>query len=167
MVEDTPHPENFFPNLPHEQYVERAIQLAREAGERGDDPYGSLLVDPEAGADGEILMEEHNAVVSASDVTHHPELRLAERAARELSSAVCQRAIMYTSTEPCPMCAGGIRLAGLAAVVHSVSAARAADLAGHENYVASAEIYERTDAGVRSLGPVLPEDGAAIHETFR
>lgn len=167
MSSDTPHPDEFYPDLAHEQYIERAIQLAREAGERGDDPYGSLLVDPEAGTDGEIVMEERNAVVSASDVTHHPELRLAERAARELSPEVCQRAVMYTSTEPCPMCAGGIRLTGLAAVVHSVSAAHAADLAGHENYVASAEIYDGTNASVRSLGPILPEEGAAIHETFR
>lgn len=65
------------------------------------------------------------------------------------------------------MCAGGIRIAGLAAVVHSVSAERAAELAGHDDALPSRVVYERTGADVASLGPVLPEAGAAVHREYR
>lgn len=162
----TDDPAQKYPDLDHEQYVERALTLAREAGDRGDGPYGSLLVDPEAEGGPTVLAEARNATVTESDLRAHPELTLAERAGRELDPTVRARTIMYTSTEPCPMCAGGIRIAGLAAVVHSVSAEHAARLAGHDDVLPSREVYDRTGAAVDSLGPVLPEAGAAVHETY-
>jgi len=166
-VPDTPHPETVYPDLDHEQYTERAIELAREAAARGDDPYGSLLVDPDAPDGPTVVREARNAVITESDLREHPELHLAEWAGRELDPAVRGRTIMYTSTEPCPMCAGGIRIAGLAAVVHSVSAERAAELAGHDDAHPSRLVYADTGADVQSLGPVLPEAGAAVHRDHR
>lgn len=163
----TPDPTDVYPELDHERYTERVLELAREAAERGDDPYGSLLVDPAAPDGPTVVAEERNAVVTDDDVRRHPELSLAERATRELEPQVRERTIMYTSTEPCPMCAGGIRIAGLAAVVHSVSAERAAELAGHDDALPSRVVYERTGADVASLGPVLPEAGAAVHREYR
>jgi len=166
-VTDTPAPETVYPELDHERYTERAIELAREAAARGDNPYGSLLVDPEASEGPTVLREARNAVVTEDDLREHPELHLAEWAGRELDPAVRERTIMYTSTEPCPMCAGGIRIARLAAVVHSVSAEQAAELAGHDNAHPSRLVYDDTGTDVQSLGPVLPEAGAAVHRDHR
>ena len=163
----TPDPTAVYPALDHEQYTERALELAREAAARGDDPYGSLLVDPDTPDGPTVVAEARNAVVTADDLREHPELHLAEWAGRELDPAVRGRTIMYTSTEPCPMCAGGIRIAGLAAVVHSVSAERAAELAGHDDALPSRAVYDRTGADVQSLGPVLPDAGAEIHRENR
>jgi tRNA(Arg) A34 adenosine deaminase TadA len=58
--------------------------------------------------------------VTESDPRRHPELDLAVEAKREFTADERARTVMYTSTEPCPMCAGGLRSAGLARVVYSV-----------------------------------------------
>ncbi|MFB6117054.1 nucleoside deaminase [Halosegnis sp.] len=146
--------------LNHEQYMERALTLAREAGDRGDEPFGSLLVHAE---DGEILMEERNAVNTADDIRRHPELTLAQRAAHEFDAATRHETVLYTSTEPCAMCTGGIYIAELGGVVYSVSAERAGELTGGDFVVPSATLFERGRRDVPVRGPVLGEAGEQVH----
>jgi tRNA(Arg) A34 adenosine deaminase TadA len=149
--------------LDHERHVERAVELAREAGERGDGPYGSVLV-----RDGEVVAESSNREETRDDIALHPELSLARRAAREATPAERARTVMYTSTEPCSMCATGIAFAGLGAVVYSVSGARAAELAGRApRGIPSEEVFDRWNADVTVRGPVRPEAGDAVHEAYR
>lgn len=148
--------------LDHEPHVRRAIDLAREAGERGDGPYGSVLV-----RDGQIVMEETNRENTDDDIALHPELTLARRAAHELDSDARAEAVMYTSTEPCPMCAGGIAIAGLGGVVYSVSAERLADEFGGPEGVPCGEIFERRGCKIPVVGEVLEAEGMELHREFR
>ena len=143
----------------HESHMERAIELAREAGERGDGPYGSVLV-----KDDDIVMEERNAVNSEDDIALHPELTLARRAARERDDAA--DLVMYTSTEPCPMCSGGIDIAGLRAVVYSVSGERAAELAGGSGLLASTAVFDGGRSGVEVLPDVCKAEGEQVHREY-
>ncbi|MFR9777211.1 nucleoside deaminase [Micromonospora sp. MS34] len=101
-----------------EKFLRRAVAIASEAGASGERPFGSLLVD----ADGTILIEDHNTVVSDSDITAHPELKLARWAARELAPDVAAGTTMFTSCQPCPMCATAIARSGLGRVVYALSA---------------------------------------------
>ncbi|MFB7502063.1 nucleoside deaminase [Streptomyces broussonetiae] len=100
-----------------EELLRRAIAIAARAIPLGDAPYGSLL----AGPDGEVLAQAHNTVRRDNDITAHPELKLARWAARELDPRTAARTTMYTSCQPCGMCAGGIVRSGLARVVHALS----------------------------------------------
>jgi tRNA(Arg) A34 adenosine deaminase TadA len=100
-----------------EQHLRRAVGLAAEARARGDMPFGSLLVGP----DGDVLAEDRNTVLSDQDITAHPELKLARYAARQLEPDVARRTTMYTSCQPCPMCAGAIARSGLGRVVFALS----------------------------------------------
>lgn len=135
-----------------------AFDLARAAVERGDNPFGSVLV-----RDDEVVMRESNRVVTEDDVRRHPELHLAHRACRELTAAERAETVMYTSTEPCPMCAGGLRSAGLARVVYSVGGDEIGDFTGEHSPVRAAEILGgRTDVE----GPVLNAEGRELHEQF-
>lgn len=147
--------------LDHDRYMERALELAREAADRGDQPFGSLLV-----LDDAVVMEARNAVNTADDLREHPELTLAARAARELAPDERARAVMYTSTEPCAMCAGGIYHAGLGAVGYSVSAERVTELAGGDFAVPSSDVFGYGSRQIEVFGPVLPEAGTAIHREF-
>ncbi|MDS0261134.1 nucleoside deaminase [Haloarcula sp. S1CR25-12] len=148
--------------LDHEKFTDRACDLARIAGERGDGPYGSLLV-----VDGEIIMEETNREVTDDDLSLHPELTLARRAAQELDEETAREAVMYTSTEPCPMCSTGMAYAGLGAVVYSVSGERASELrGGGTGGIPSDEVFDRLDADIEVIGPVLQTEGEAVHEAF-
>ena len=89
--------------LDDQELVRRAIAIAAHAVTVGDAPYGSLL----ASADGMILIEAHNTVRRDNDISAHPELKLARWTARELDPDTAARTTMYTSCQPCQMCAGG------------------------------------------------------------
>ncbi|MFC4530937.1 nucleoside deaminase [Sphaerisporangium dianthi] len=100
-----------------EKFLRRAIELAATAREGGNPPFGSLLVGP----DGAVLAEERNTSLTESDITAHPELKLARWAARELDPATAAATTMYTSCQPCGMCAGGIERSGLGRVLFALS----------------------------------------------
>jgi len=146
-----------FADFDHASHTQRAIDLAHEARERGDDGYGSVLV-----REDRIVAEARNAVVTDDDLRAHPELELARRAVREFTLEERVETVLYTSTEPCPMCAGGIYHAGLPAVVYSVSAERAGEF-GTDLVVPSSEVFAGGSREVWVAGPVLPEEGEAFH----
>ena len=100
-----------------ETYLRRAIALAAASREAGDPPFGSLLVGP----NGEILAEAQNTTITESNISYHPELKLAVWAARELTPEVAAETTMYTSCEPCPMCTGALARSGLGNIVFALS----------------------------------------------
>ncbi|MCP2168771.1 nucleoside deaminase [Goodfellowiella coeruleoviolacea] len=100
----------------NEEHLRRAIALAAEARAGGNPPFGSLLVGP----DGTVLAEERNSSITDNDITAHPELKLARWAARELDAATAAGTTMYTSCEPCGMCAGALARSGIGHVVFAL-----------------------------------------------
>jgi tRNA(Arg) A34 adenosine deaminase TadA len=128
-----------------ERFLRRAIELAGIGRAAGDAPFGSLLVGP----DGSVLKEDHNTVLSDGDITAHPELKLARWAARELDPATAAASTMYTSCQPCGMCAGAIDRSGLGRVVFALSNEQLAHL--------------------RSTGgfPPVPQDGPYLFDLAR
>ncbi|WP_327350842.1 nucleoside deaminase [Streptomyces sp. NBC_01304] len=125
--------------------LRRAIALAAEARESGNPPFGSLL----AGPDGTVLAEERNTTLTDRDITAHPELKLARWAARELDPDTAAGTTMYTSCQPCGMCASVIQWAGLRRVVFALS---------------DEQLLDIRPAPVRS--PVL-QDGPALLDEVR
>jgi tRNA(Arg) A34 adenosine deaminase TadA len=107
-----------------EGHLRRAIELAAAARAAGDMPFGSLLVGPA----GDVLAEDRNTVLTERDITGHPELKLARWAARNLKAEVARETTMYTSCQPCPMCAGAIARSGLGRVVFALSSDQLDDL---------------------------------------
>jgi tRNA(Arg) A34 adenosine deaminase TadA len=128
-----------------ERHLRRAIELAAEGRAAGDAPFGSLLVGP----DGSVLVEDHNTVLSDGDISAHPELKLAKWAARELDADTAAATTMYTSCQPCGMCAGAIDRSGLGRVVFALS---------NEQF-----------AGLKPSGgfPPVPQEGPALFDEAR
>ncbi|MGP6139257.1 nucleoside deaminase [Jeotgalibaca sp. A127] len=98
------------------KYLTRCLELAQEALDKGDEPFGSVLVSE----NGEILFEDHNHV-AGGDHTQHPEFAIARWAAQNLSSEERQKATVYTSGEHCPMCAAAHGWVGLGRIVYASS----------------------------------------------
>ena len=92
----------------HEQFVRQAIVLAGEARDRGNHPFGALLV-----LDGEVVLTATNTVVTDRDPTAHAETNLVAAAIRDLPRDQMGRAVLYTSCEPCAMCVGKMYWAGI------------------------------------------------------
>ena len=128
-----------------EGFLRRAIALAAAAREAGNPPFGSLLVGP----DGTVLAEEQNTTIADDNISFHPELKLAVWAAQHLSPEVGASTTMYTSCQPCGMCAGALARSGLGRVVFALSG-------------------EQLD-GLKSTGafPAVPQEGPALYDEAR
>ena len=97
----------------------RCVELAREALEQGDEPFGSILVD----ASGATLYEDRNRIKDG-DHTRHPEFAIAKWAVQNLTPDERASATVYTSGEHCPMCAAGHAWVGLGRIVYATSSAQ-------------------------------------------
>lgn len=102
------------------KHLQRCVALAEKALEAGDEPFGSLVVS----ADGQMLFEDHNHVVSKGDPTRHPEIKIARWATQNMSPEERASATVYTSGEHCPMCAAAHGWVGLGRVVYASSSAQ-------------------------------------------
>ncbi|WP_017604864.1 nucleoside deaminase [Nocardiopsis alkaliphila] len=98
------------------RHLRRAVELAAEGLDAGDEPFGSVLV----GADGAVLFEDRNRV-AGGDATQHPEFAIARWAAEHLSSEDRAATTVYTSGEHCPMCSAAHAWVGLGRIVYASS----------------------------------------------
>ncbi|WP_066361286.1 nucleoside deaminase [Herbidospora mongoliensis] len=101
------------------RHLRRCVELAHEAFDKGEEPFGSVL----ATADGTKLAEDHNRT-SGGDQTLHPEFELARWAANNMTPQDRAGATVYTSGEHCPMCSAAHAWVGLGRIVYVVSAAQ-------------------------------------------
>ncbi|MGW7202243.1 nucleoside deaminase [Streptomyces sp. NPDC054837] len=147
-------------------YLRRCVELAAEALEAGDEPFGSVLV----GADGEVLAEDHNRVASG-DRTRHPEFELARWSAAHMSPEARAAATVYTSGEHCPMCAAAHGWVGLGRIVYVASSEQLAQWLSQLGVpappVRTLPVHE-VAPGVSVEGPVpaLAEEVHALHRRF-
>jgi len=149
----------------HEALLRRAIEESRLAREAGNHPFASILVGP----DGEVLMTQHNAFLPDHDMTGHAERVLMTRASTGLPAEVLRECTIYTSAEPCAMCAGAIYWAGLKRVVYGLSETSLKAITGNHPENPTLDLPCRTvfAAGQRAvevIGPMLEDEAGAIHE---
>ena len=104
-------------------HLTRAVDLAEQALEAGDEPFGSVLVS----ATGDTLFEDHNHV-AGGDHTQHPKLSIARWAAAHLTPSERAEATVYTSGEHCTMCAAAHGWVGLGRIVYAMSSAHLTEL---------------------------------------
>src|ERR1700755_1912606 len=144
-----------------EHFLRRAFEIARRAITHGNHPFGALLVD----ADGNVLIETENGFMPDHDGTAHAERLLATQACRTVAAEVRARATLYSSAEPCAMCAGAIYWAGIGRVVYGLSERRLRGITGHhpENPTLALPCREVFASGQRPtevVGPLLEDEAA-------
>ncbi len=100
----------------HRLHLRRCVELAREALEAGDEPFGSVLV----GADGSVLAERLNREATGQPLAH-PEIDLALWAGEHLSPEERANSTVFTSGEHCAMCSAAHGWVGLGPIVYAVS----------------------------------------------
>lgn len=145
----------------HEPFLREAIALSKTAMEHGNEPFGSVLV-----KDGEVLLRAENSVFTGHDMTNHAELNLVKLAAQHYDPAFLADCTLYTSTEPCAMCAGAIYWSGIGRMVYACSEKRLGEIAGIGLDVPSRAVLESGARTVDVIGPVLEEEAAAVHLVF-
>jgi tRNA(adenine34) deaminase len=110
-------------------FMQRCLQLAQQAAESGEVPVGALIV-----REGSIIAEAANQPVSSCDPTAHAEVCAIRRAAIALDNYRLVGCTLYSSIEPCLMCAGAAMHARLDKIVYGASEPRAGAVSGGTNY---------------------------------
>ena len=145
--------------------LRRANQIAEEALRQGRHPFGAILV----AADHEtVLLSQGNV-----DAVNHAESVLAREAAKRYSAEVLWGCTLYTTVEPCAMCAGTQYWAHIGRVVYAMSEHRLLQITGNhsENPTLSLpcrEVFGRGQKAIEIIGPVadIEAEVAALHQKF-
>ena len=142
-----------------QRHLRTAIAESRIARDRGDGPYGAVLVS----ADGTVLGTAGNTRKTAADVTAHAETNVV-RMTCEMDPKILRGATMYASGEPCPMCAGAIAAAGIGRVVFGIRKVRISTITPHIAGVIMpvAELLAKAQPAVMVEGPVLEDEAAEV-----
>lgn len=145
----------------HETFIRQAIALAHASKEKGNHPFGALLV-----LDGKVILSSENTVVTQNNPTHHAEFSLVDKAWQTLTKDEITNSVLYTSCEPCPMCTGAIFWSQIRTVVYSLPAVALGEMAKDKFCGPCTQLFDRADDKTTVIGPILPEEGAVDHIGF-
>ncbi len=149
-------------------YLRRAIALSERARANGRHPFGALVIAPP----GEVLAAAENRAIGPDcDATGHAELEAVRAASRHHSPEALAAATLYSSAEPCAMCAGAIYWSGIGRVVYGLSEARLLALTGSHSEnptlrLPCREVFARGQRVIEVIGPCLEDEAAAPHAGF-
>ena len=148
-------------------HLRRAIFVSIEAKRYGNHPFGAVLTDDT----GVQVLEAENTVVTHSDVTGHAETNLVRLATKKYSLEQLRGFTLYTSCEPCAMCAGAIYWAGIGRMVYALPEQALIPLTGDDPQnptldLPSREVLARGQRTVVVAGPALEEQAAEPHRGF-
>lgn len=147
-----------------EHLLRQAINLARHAREHGSHPFGALLAD----AEGNVLAEAGNTVVTSRDCTAHAEINVLRLASPKYDPATLATCTLYTSTEPCSMCASAIFWSGISRLVYGLSAERLYEMTKQPDrlLLSARALFAESTSHPEIVGPLLEDEAARVHEGF-
>ncbi|GAD24255.1 nucleoside deaminase [Acidovorax sp. MR-S7] len=147
------------------RYLRHAIGLATRSRERGSPrPFGAVIVGPQ----GEVLAEASNANWETGDCTAHAEVSAIRIASPKHPREELAQATLYSSAEPCVMCAGAIFWANIGRVVFGIDAERLRVFRGERQDQRDAElscrdVFRASPHAIECVGPALIEEASASH----
>lgn len=145
-------------------YLRQAIAVSRIARERGNRPFGAVIV----AADGSVLQEAWNANMETGDCTAHAETSAVRLASPKFSREQLAGATLYSSGEPCVMCAGAIFWSNIRRVVFGIDAERLRVFRGERQEQRDAElscrdVFDASPHAIECIGPALIDESSAPH----
>lgn len=148
----------------HTFYLRKSIEVSQQARAAGNTPFGAILVD----AAGNIVLEHGNIEITSSKCTGHAETTLMEVASTMFSKGFLWDCTLYTSVEPCAMCAGAIYWGNVGRVVYGISEKKLAELTGDSDVnptldLPCIDVFARGNKSITVIGP-FPEVEAEVIE---
>jgi tRNA(Arg) A34 adenosine deaminase TadA len=145
-----------------DELLGQAIALAASARAKGNHPFGALLAD----RSGTVVLTAENTVETDRDATGHAETNLVRLASQAYPYDELGDLVLYTSTEPCAMCAGAIFWSGIGAVVFALPESALAEMTGDDPRNLTLDLPCRTvfAAGRRQVVVAGPFDLPAARE---
>lgn len=145
-------------------YLRQAIALSRTARQRGNRPFGSVIVAP----DGTVLGAGWNSNCDSGDCTAHAEVQAIREACQRHDRAALEQATLYASGEPCVMCAGAIFWANIRRVVYGIDDQRLRVFRGErldqrDVELSCRDVFRAAPFAVECTGPSLVDEASQPH----
>ncbi len=144
-----------------EKYMRLAIAVTKEGIERGQTPFGSVIV-----KEGRVIASSHNQVWLDTDITAHAEVTAIRNACKNLGDIDLSGATIYSTTEPCPMCFSASHWARLDRIVYGATIEDAAKAGFHELSIHNTIMKEIGGSEIAITPGVLQEECAALFELW-
>ena len=138
-------------------WMGQAIELARQAGEKGEVPVGAILV-----KDDVSIAEAHNLRELCGSPVAHAEMLAIQTASEKIGNWRFVDTTLYVTLEPCPMCAGAIVLARIPKVVYAAADPKSGAAGTLYNILQD----ERLNHRVELVSGVLAEESSALLKSF-
>ncbi len=141
--------------------MREVFAIARRARVHGNRPFGAMLV----AGNGAVLGVAENTQITEEQILAHAEMNLLFRAVKDFTPDVLAASTLYTSAEPCAMCAGAIFWSGISRLVFGLSGDRLHELSGFspQVLVASArDVLTRAGRQVEVIGPICEAEAELI-----
>lgn len=144
-----------------ELFLRQSIALANQARQAGERPFGAILVLNDI-----VLAEAQDQCRALNDPTAHAELRLISSYCHKSGQFDLTGTTIYTCAEPCIMCSGAIKWAGISRVVYSVSQAQLQKINGGRPKPTCDELVNSGGRHIDVCGLLLVEEGLACFDGF-
>jgi tRNA(Arg) A34 adenosine deaminase TadA len=149
------------------RYLRQAIAWSRTGRERGNRPFGAVVVS----AGGEVLGEAWCNTSETGDCTGHAETNVVRQLSPRVERDTLARATLYSSAEPCVMCAGAIFWSNIGRVVYGIDAVRLRVFRGERAEQRDAElscrdVFAASPHPIECIGPALVDEASEVHVGF-
>ena len=146
-------------------FIREAIKIAKISKTKGNLPYGCILVNKE----GKVILRGENTIHTDHDMLAHAEINLLRAASKIYDHEYLKSSTIYTSDEPCPMCASAIYWSGVGKLVYGLSKNEYYKIVGRENpdwvfEMSARTVLSKGGRKVEMVGPLLEDEAAAIHK---
>lgn len=145
-----------------EYFMHKAIEIAQQARQEGNEPFGAILVKDE-----EIVMIGENKINTFCDPTHHAEIGLIRKFCSEHHVFDLSEYTLYTSCEPCVMCSGAMVWSNLGRLVYSVSHDQLAEIAGSNIMISCEEVFAKSPQQPEVVKEMLNQEGLKVFEGYQ
>ena len=149
------------------EHLKTSIAVALRARENGNHPFGAVLVDEH----NRVVLQAENTVVTGRDSTGHAETNLVRLATQKFLPEQLAHYTLYSSAEPCAMCAGAIHWSQIGRVVYALSENDLYAIIGpspEHLYLPCREVFAHSKRSIEVHGPVasLEAEARAVHKDF-
>lgn len=148
-------------------YLRQAIAWSHVARDRGNRPFGAVVI----AHDGRVLAEAYCNTGETGDCTGHAETNAVRQLGNRYPRELLAQATLYSSAEPCVMCAGAIFWSAIGRVVFGIDAVRLRVFRGERAEQRDAElscrdVFAASPHAIDCTGPALIEAAGAAHQGY-
>ncbi|MDZ7805491.1 MAG: nucleoside deaminase [Gracilimonas sp.] len=141
-----------------ESIIRECFELAELAKKRGDGPFGSIIIDE----GGKAIARAGNTTGTDGTVVHHAEINAIRATEAVKGKGKLEACTLFTSAEPCPMCAAAIVWSGISTVIYGVSIQAMKEVGIKQIEIDSRSIFSKSDHEIKVIGPLLENEGLQV-----